>query len=331
MNKTNTQLRDIYVLIVPGTMLIDLAGISDTFRLAIELGASYAIQHVGPRSQSSCSIGLSLSGIAPLPGRMTEGGTLIVPGATNAEKDYQSSESEVAAKWMASAVTSAQRLCTVCSGAFLAAKAGLLAGRTCTTHHSLTARLASDFPEVSVLHNHVFVRDGNVFTSAGATTGIDLALHIISLDEGPELALEVARKLVIYFRRSGTDPQLSPWLLYRNHIHTAVHRAQDAVIRDSAKSWTVDDLAQVACTSPRHLARLFQTYAGVSPLSYVRQIRTAASKEIVATSQHSMKVVAEMVGFSSAEQMRRAWQQFEGTIPTEGKRSVKATKAEEVE
>jgi transcriptional regulator GlxA family with amidase domain len=188
MSKINTPVRDIYVLIVPGTMLLDLAGISDTFRLAIELGASYSIQHVGPSTQSSCSIGLSISGIAPLPGRMTEGGTLIVPGATNAELDYQSSESEVAAKWMGSAVSSAQRLCTVCSGAFLAAKAGLLDGRTCTTHHSLTDRLASEFPEVSVLHNRVFVRDGNVFTSAGATTGIDLVLQIISLDEGPELA-----------------------------------------------------------------------------------------------------------------------------------------------
>ena len=322
-------MRDIYVLIVPGTMLIDVAGISDTFRLAIELGASYSIQHVGPSSQSSCSIGLSLSGIAPLPDRMTEGATLIVPGATNAERDYQSSESAVAEKWMASVMTSAQRLCTVCSGAFLAAKAGLLAGRTCTTHHSLTDRLASDFPEVSVQHNRVFVRDGNVFTSAGATTGVDLALHIIALDEGPALALEVARKLVIYFRRSGTDPQLSPWLLYRNHIHVAVHRAQDAVIRNLAKSWTVNDLAQVACTSRRNLARLFQIYAGISPLSYVRQIRTAASKEIVATGQHSMKVVAEMVGFSSAEQLRRAWQQFEGTVPTDGKGSVKATQAED--
>lgn len=326
-----TPVRDIYVLIVPGTMLIDLAGISDTFRLAIALGASYSIQHVGPSIQSSSSIGLSLSGIAPLPSRMTAGGTLIVPGAANAEQDYQSRESAVAAKWMAGAVTSAQRLCTVCSGAFLAAKAGLLDGRTCTTHHSLTDRLASEFPEVSVLHNRVFVRDGNVFTSAGATTGIDLVLQIISLDEGPELALEVARKLVIYFRRSGTDPQLSPWLLYRNHFHKAVHRAQDAVIRNPAKSWTVNDLAQVACTSSRHLARLFQTNTGVSPLSYVRQIRTATAKEIVATSQHSMKAVAEMVGFSSAEQMRRAWQRFEGTNPTDGKRPRKGMNSDEVE
>ena len=324
---TNARVKDIHVLVVPGTMLIDLAGISDTFRLAIELGASYRLHHVGPSIQSASSIGLSLSGITPLPGGMADGDTLIVPGAMNSAVDYQSPEAAVAIDWMTRTVTTAQRLCTVCSGVFLAARAGLLAGRTCTTHHSLTDRLAHEHPELNVLQNRIFVRDGNVFTSAGATTGIDLALQVISLDEGPELALEVARGLVIYFRRSGADPQLSPWLLYRNHIHTAVHRAQDAVIRDPARSWTVYELADVACTSPRHLARLFQAYTGVSPLSYVRQIRTAAAKEIVATSRHSMEAVAEMVGFSSAEQMRRAWQRFEGVNPTEGKRSLRSARS----
>ena len=322
-------MKDIYILIVPGTMLMDLAGISDTFRLATELGAYYSVHHVGPSKQSISSIGLSLSGIAPLPERLMDGAVVIVPGAAKAEVDYESVESRVAAKWMAETVTSAHRLCTVCSGAFLAAKAGLLAGRTCTTHHLLTERLAREFPEVKVIDNRIFVRDGQVFTSAGATTGVDLALHLISIDEGPELALEVARKLVVYFRRSGADPQLSPWLLHRNHIHTAIHRVQDAVIRNPALNWTLHDMAKVACTSPRHLARLFQAYAEVSPLTYVRQIRTATAKEIVGTSKHSMEKIAEMVGFSSAEQMRRAWQRFEGTNPTERRRSNGAVDMDE--
>ena len=193
-------------------------------------------------------------------------------------------------------------------------------GKACTTHHQLTGRLA-EFPGLSVQLNRIFVQDGNVFTSAGATTGVDLALQLISIDEGPELALEVARKLVVYFRRSGADPQLSPWLLHRNHIHSAVHLAQDAVIRNPSATWTLPDLAEVACTSPRHLARLFQLHAGISPLSYVRQIRTAAAKEILRGSQLSMESVAEMVGFSSAEQMRRAWQRFEGMNPRDQRRA----------
>ena len=307
---------DLYLLVVPGTMLLDLASMADTFRLAGELGASYRLRFVGPSARCASSIGLALAGIEPLPETLADDATVIVPGASNAEADYRSAEARRAVDWLSVAVNSSHRLCTVCSGAFLAAEAGLLEGKTCTTHHLLADRLAERYPGLSVLHNRIFVRDGNTFTSAGATTGMDLALQLISDDEGPELALEVARKLVVYFRRSGADPQLSPWLLHRNHVHTAVHRVQDAVIRNPACDWTLPDLANVACTSPRHLARLFQAHAGVSPLSYVRQIRTAAAKEIVGTSQHSMEVIAQMVGFSSAEQMRRAWQRFERVNPT---------------
>jgi transcriptional regulator GlxA family with amidase domain len=126
------------------------------------------------------------------------------------------------------------------------------------------------------------------------------------------------------YTHPSAEPQLSPWLLYRNHIHAALHRAQDAVIRNPAADWTLSDLARVACTSPRHLARLFQTHAAVSPLTYVRQIRTAAAKEIVATSRHSMETIAQMVGFSSAEQMRRAWQRYERLNPIERRRCMAA-------
>lgn len=319
-------MKDVYILVVPGTMLMDLAGISDSFRIAKELGAAYKLHHIGPARECASSTGLTLSGLAPLPERLPEKALVIVPGAANAAVDYECAEAAIAVSWLAGTVTPAQRLCTVCSGVFLAAKAGLLSGRTCTTHHLLTEKLAREHPDVDVLHNRIFVRDGEVFTSAGATTGLDLALQLISLDAGPELALEVARKLVVYFRRSGGDPQLSPWLLYRNHLHTAVHRAQDAVIRNPAAEWTLSDLARVACTSPRHLMRLFQTHAGVSPLTYVRQIRTAAAKEIVAASPHSMETIAHMVGFSSAEQMRRAWQRYEGVNPTDLRQTSRASK-----
>lgn len=308
---------EVYILVVPRTMLLDLASMADTFRIAIELGASYRLHCVGPSAECASSIGLSLGEIGPLPETLGDGSIVVVPGASRSEVDYQSAEARIAVNWLSDTVTSSHRLCTVCSGAFLAAEAGLLQGKICTTHHLLADRLANHYPGLSVLHNRIFVRDGNTFTSAGATTGMDMALHLISNDEGPELALEVARKLVVYFRRSGADPQLSPWLLHRNHVHTAIHRVQDAVIKRPALGWTLPDLANVACTSPRHLTRLFQAHVGVSPLSYVRQIRTAAAKEIVGTSQHSMEVVAQMVGFSSAEQMRRAWQRFEGANPTE--------------
>ena len=135
---------DIHVLITPRVMLLDLAGISDTLRLAVELGASYNIHYVGPAPKAGSSIGLTLSGIARLPESLPAGATVIVPGATQAVVDYRSAEARQAIDWLANTVTSAHRLCTVCSGAFLAARAGLLRHKTCTTHHSLTARLTPE-------------------------------------------------------------------------------------------------------------------------------------------------------------------------------------------
>jgi len=313
---------DVYMVVVPGTMLLDLAGIAEPFRMAQRLGARYTLHVVGPAPRSRCSVGLEVCGIGPLPRKLPADATLFVPGTANSATDYKSRESIETAEWMARVVQPTHRLCTVCSGVFLAARSGLLRGRSCTTHHMLTGRLAREHPDISVVENRIFVQDGLVFTSAGATTGVDLVLHLIAEDNGPELALEVARMLVIYFRRSGADLQLSPWVLHRNHIHPALHRVQDAVIRDPARAWTLPQLAREACTSPRHLARLFQEHAGISPMTYVRKIRMAAAKEIVHGSQHQLGRVAEMVGFGSEEQLRRAWRRFEGTNPAEARRRV---------
>lgn len=317
----NAAVSEIYVLVVPGTMLIDLGGTVESFRIANELGARYQLHFIGPSARSVSSVGLALCGIEPLPQRLAPGATVLIPGAAHSAADYETGEALACAAWLASTVTPAQRLCTVCSGVFLAARSGLLGGRTCTTHHMLTERLALEHPDVIVLDNRTFVQDGNVFTSAGATTGVDLVLHLIAGDGGPKLALDVARRLVIYFRRSGADPQLSPWVLHRNHVHPALHRVQDAVIRNPAHPWTLGELAGEACTSPRPLARLFQEHAGITPLAYVRKIRMAAAKEIVHASHHSLERVAEMVGFSSGEQLRRAWQRFEGTNPASSRRN----------
>jgi transcriptional regulator GlxA family with amidase domain len=311
---------DIYFLVIPGTMLLDIASVAETFRIARELGAGYELHVVGPQASASCSIGLQISGIGALPETIGDGATVMIPGPMNAEVNYASSQAAESAAWLRRVIGPSQRLCTVCSGVFLAAQSGLLNGRSCTTHHLVTERLARMYPAVSVQENRIFVQDGNIYTSAGATTAFDLALHLIAEDNGPKLALEVARMLVIYLRRSGSDLQLSPWLLHRNHIHPAVHRVQDAVIRDPARRWTLESLAREACTSPRHLARVFQEHAGISPMTYVRKTRMAAAKEIVQASQHNLGRVAEMVGFSSGEQLRRAWRQFEGTNPVEARR-----------
>jgi transcriptional regulator GlxA family with amidase domain len=312
----------IYFPVLPGTMLLDFAGTAESFRVATEFGAPFRLHYVAPASQAPSSLGLTLGGLEPLPESLPDGAIVLIPGVAKSARDYLLPEARETARWLARAVGPSHLLCTVCSGAFLAARSGLLDGRACTTHHTLTARLAREFPGVKVLENRIFVRDGNVFTSAGVTAGVDLALHLISELAGARVAVEVARLLVLYFRRSGADPQLSPWLCHRNHIDPRVHDAQDLVVRDPAHDWTVEELAKRSRTSPRHLGRLFQQHAGISPQAFVRKIRTAAAKELLRQPDLNVNLVAEMVGFTSAEQMRRAWKRFEPATPARQRRAA---------
>lgn len=313
---------DIYFLVLPGTMLLDFAGTAESFRVAADFGAPFTLHYIGPRNESASSLGLSLAGLEALPDHLPDEAIVFIPGVAASVTDYRRPEALEAAQWLRQRLQPNHLLCTVCSGAFLAAASGLLDGRACTTHHSLTRRLAAEHPQARVLENRIFVRDGNLFTSAGVTAGVDLALHLISELASPRLAVEVARLLVLYFRRSGADVQLSPWLDHRNHIEPRVHGAQDLVAQDPAHDWTVEELADRSHTSPRHLGRLFRTHAGISPLAYIRKIRTAAAKELLRRSDLGLDRIAEMTGFSSAEQLRRAWRRFQRATPSDARRSL---------
>ena len=312
---TPSALIDVYFLVLPGTMLLDFAGTAESFRVAADYGAPFRLHYLGAGNQALSSLGLTLGGLEPWPEELPARALVIIPGVACSAREYRLPEARAAALWLRRAVGPGHRLCTVCSGAFLAAESGLLDGRACTTHHSLTGRLAREFPRVKVLENRIFVQDGPVFTSAGVTAGVDLALHLIAELAGSQVAVAVARLLVLYFRRSGSDPQLSPWLCHRNHIDPRVHGVQDQVVKDPAHAWTVPELAACSHTSPRNLGRLFQQHAGISPQAYVRKIRTAAARELLREPELNLNLVAEMVGFSSAEQMRRAWKRFEPATP----------------
>lgn len=310
---------DVYFVVLPGTMLMDLAGVAEPFRLAKRFGGEFRLHFVGPAPLTKTYAGLTLQGVAELPPSLPDGAVVFVPGVpvTDAAAPRPSELRVVA--WLAEVMRPEVLLCTVCSGAFLAGRCGLLDDRQCTTHHSYTARLSGQFPKARVVENRVFVKDGNIYSSAGISAGVDLALHLLSELSGPMIALDVAKFLVVYIRRTSADPQLSPWVAHRNHLHPKVHQIQDLVIREPCAEWTVAELARRIHTSPRNLTRLFNAHAGIPPLTYLRKVRTAAAKELVANSDLSMERVAEMTGFASAEQMRRAWRKFERTRPTDAR------------
>ena len=309
----------VFVVLPPRVLLLDVAGPVEALRRGnlAQDRLRFEATYVAPRAEVSSSIGLGLSGVRPLPAKLPNGALVIVPGAaeapmgpaTSPREDDARAEAEIVG-WLAEVVRPGVTLATICEGALLAARAGLLEGFACTTHHASVAKLTRLAPRSRVAENRLFVVDGERWTSAGASTGIDMMLHYLAERLGAREAAEVARFLVVYMRRCGEDPQLSPYLQGRNHLDPVVHRAQDAVVANPTRDWSVAELAKIAGASPRHLSRLFGLHSGLSVSGYVSAIRVAAARNLIAEQRLDIETVAERSGFGSARQLRRAWRQF---------------------
>jgi transcriptional regulator GlxA family with amidase domain len=314
----------VWVIVPARVLLLDLAGPIEVLRRAnIEQSAlRFDVRYFAARSAMTSSIGLGLAGLEPLPDRLPDDALLVLsgsadtvafgrdPGCAAATRD-----DDAIVAWLRRHVRARHRVASVCAGALLAARAGLLDGHDCTTHHTCCAELAALAPAARVLENRLYVEDRTRLSSAGVTAGTDLMLHLVSRECGAAVAAAIARHLVIYLRRSGGDPQLSPWLEGRNHIHPALHRAQDAVAADPAREWSLDALAGIANASPRHLSRLFNEQAGMSLPDYVNRLRVALAHELLGNTRLDMERIAERSGFASARQLRRAWSRSHATPP----------------
>ena len=308
---------EVVFALLPNVVLLDVAGPAEAFRIANRLvPGSYTLRYIGSTRTVDSAVGLKLAALRPLPRRLPAGSNIIVTGISGSRVDGKVPAIARLASWLGHIMKDeSHTLMCVCAGSVVAGHAGLLGGRECTTHHDHVEELRGVEPTARVHANRIFVEDGRVFTSAGVTAGIDLALHIIGRQLGHRVAATVARELVVYLRRSAADPALSPWVLHRNHIHPVVHRVQDAVSRNPAGDWPAKRLADLAHTSERNLARLFAQHAECSPLDYVQRMRVGLARELLTQSGHSVDRVAEMAGFSSAHQLRRVWRRWEERPP----------------
>jgi transcriptional regulator GlxA family with amidase domain len=299
---------DVWFVMLPGLLALDLTGPAETFVLT---KGAFRLHYIGPDAEITTSIGLKVTGILPLPETLPEGSLLVLPGVTDSTNAFATPAANKVSHWLMRLQPEIHRqnirLMCVCSGALLAAKSGLMTGIQCTTHHDLIARLKAAAPTALVKENRIFIEDQGIWTSAGITSGIDLALHLINRFCGAEVALKVAREMVVWFRRSGDDPQLSPWLRYRNHLHPAIHRVQDALTAEPHKAWSLADIAALAHISPRHLTRLFQQHLGVSVRDYLEQLRLAAAEQWLLQGR-GVEQAAMAAGFSSPRQLYRARQ-----------------------
>jgi len=200
-----------------------------------------------------------------------------------------------------------RRLGSVCTGAFLLAEAGLLDGRTVSTHWSRAAELARRYPRLRVEEDRIWVRDGNVYTSAGVTAGMDLALAMIEEDMGADVALGVARAMVMYLRRPGDQSQYSAPLRLQAAETPSVRELVAWAADQPATDLSVPALAKRVGKSPRHLTRVFRKELGVAPAEAVEQLRLEAARRALQQSAASLEEIAARAGFGSAEVMRRTF------------------------
>jgi transcriptional regulator GlxA family with amidase domain len=333
---------DLLFIVLPDTLLLDLAGPAEAFRLANQWlqrrkrRPAFRLRFAGPRAETSTSVGATLAGLEPLPSSLDAPTWVVVMGLPGSDAEALARLDRPSRDWLAvrdwlghvvaprlgerlpgivESGDSADHghhgdearagLLTICSGALLAADAGLLAGRRCTTHHDLLQAVSGRAAGAQVSANRVFVVDGPVASSAGITAGIDLALHLVAQVCGEGVAAAIARDMVVYLRRGPDDPQLSPMLAFRNHLHPAVHRVQDAVCERPGADWTAEAMAEVAHVTPRHLGRLFKAQTGLSPRDYVERVRYGLTQSALAHGD-TVTAASERAGFTSARQWRRA-------------------------
>jgi transcriptional regulator GlxA family with amidase domain len=329
-----TPVIDLLFVIAPHSLLLDIAGPAEAFRLANlhrerrGLQPRFRLRFAGPEAAVPTSVGVALANLEALPERLVVPTWVVLVGQPSARLEPVTPAIAATAKWLdrilGAALSSAEpphRLITICSGALLAARAGLLGARRCTTHHELLPALRALAPRAEVVDNRVFLVDGPLASSAGITAGIDLALHLVAEDCGEALAASVAQDMVVYLRRSPRDPELSPFLVHRRHLHAAVHRVQDAILAAPERDWDMAALAAVGFVTERHLLRLFLDHAGVSPLRYLQSIRLERARQSLERGA-SVSRAAESAGFRSDLQLRRAWSREWGGSPRDSARAA---------
>ncbi|MER6943728.1 GlxA family transcriptional regulator [Nonomuraea sp. NPDC000554] len=310
----------VVVLVLPDVNLLDLGGPVQVFDAAAHLGAGYRLEYASDAEEAVSAQGLRLAGFAGLP-PTAPGDLVLVPGP-RLRPDEPLVPGSVT-RWLRTAERCGARIASVCSGAAALGEAGLLDGRRCTTHWSLIEAMRQRYPAARVQDGVLYVHDGPVSTSAGISSGIDLALSLVERDHGPALAAAVARELVVYLRRNGSASQISPFLQHRSHLHPAVHRVQDHLAQHLDAPHTLAELAAVAHLSPRGLSRAFGAAIGITPLEYQQQLRLERASRLLADTDLGVDAVATRCGFRDVRHFRRLFSARYGMPPSEARKHTR--------
>lgn len=308
---------DVVLLTYPGFQSLDVTGPFEVFASANRVADGLGM--TGPRYRTTIvsSVAGTVSsesglGVATAPLPLEAPHTLVIPGGDGVHAAAQNTE---LVAWVASIAAAAERVACVCTGTFLAGAAGLIDRRRVTTHWARAGRLARQFPDADVDPDAIYLRDGRLWSSAGVTAGIDLALALVEEDLGTEVAQTVARWLVVFLRRPGGQSQFAAPVWSQPAERAPIRAAQDLVAANPAAPHDVASLAAHAGLSERHFTRLFTAQVGETPARYVERLRVEAARRLLETSDSGLAAVSGHCGFGSVETLRRAFQRRVGVAP----------------
>jgi transcriptional regulator GlxA family with amidase domain len=294
---------------------LDLVGPAEVFSMASRLtgGGAYTTDVVAHEPEITSSSGLRLRPDRSPAACRGPIDTLVVVGGEGVPAALAQ---PALVRWIARTARRCRRVASVCNGAFLLAQAGLLEGRRATTHWAACATLAELHPEIEVEPDAIFIRDGDVYTSAGVTAGMDLSLALIEEDLGRRAALEVARWLVLFLKRPGGQSQFSAQLAAQVADRRPLRELQAWIADNLDADLSVPALAARACMSPRNFARAFRREVGTTPAGYVETARVEAARMALAETREPIDAIARRTGFGTVETMRRAFHRRLGVGPS---------------
>ena len=308
--------KTVAIVVFSGVQSLDVTGPMDVFSEAnrfLPQEDHYRLDVIGvERGMMPCSNGLSLNAHRHFSEALEAYDLLLVAGGPQLPFMNFSPTFDA---WLRDACARAKRFGSICNGAFMLARAGLLEGRTVTTHWGDAAALAALCPSTQVESDRLYVQDAELFTSAGVTAGIDLSLYLLAQDHGPEVALSVAKRLVVFTQRSGGQSQFSPFLTPHTEPTSAVALVQLYVLANLNGDLALADLANAANMSARNFSRVFAKEAKITPAEFVERARVDAARVMLESTTSPLKTVAYQCGFRDAQHMRSVFNRRLGVTP----------------
>ncbi|MEO6137017.1 MAG: DJ-1/PfpI family protein [Ginsengibacter sp.] len=294
-------------IIPPNVEILDLAGPLQVFTEAKFQGYDLSLEFYSYQDEITSTSGLPFFNIKNYKeAELKEGDYIFMPGMDDkyvrsisfkAERDFFN--------WLKLCSEKQVLVCSICNGAFALGYAGLLKDTECTTHWRRAQEMQTTFPSAKVISDILFKKSNNIYTSAGISAGIDLALAILEELKGALFTHKVARGLVVYHRRSNSHTQNSIYLDYRNHINPSIHVVQDHLIDHLSDDNSIEDLAELVAMSPRNLSRVFKEKTGTTILEYLTMLRLEFAKTMLNNPEYTVEYIATKCGFKTARQLQR--------------------------